>query len=71
MAFAENVRKFREIKGMSQSDLALAMDLSQSTIARYEMGMKIPNIITGIQLARVLGTTVEMLVGEQEQEGNK
>ena len=36
MAFAENVKKYRELKGMSQTDLAVAMDLSQSTVARYE-----------------------------------
>lgn len=67
MAFPENVRKYREINEMSQSDLAIAMDLSQSTIARYETGMKLPNIITGAKLAKILGTTVEKLV-EQEKE---
>lgn len=67
MAFAENVKKLRENIGMSQSDLAVAMNLAQSTIARYETGMKIPNIITGVQLAKILGTTVEKLV-EQEKE---
>ena len=67
MAFAENVKKLRENIGMSQSDLAVAMNLAQSTIARYETGMKLPNIITGAQLAKILGTTVEKLV-EQEKE---
>ena len=67
MAFAENVKKLRENIGMSQSDLAVAMDLAQSTIARYETGMKLPNIVTGVQLAKILGTTVEKLV-EQEKE---
>ena len=67
MAFAENVKKLRENIGMSQSDLAVAMDLAQSTIARYETGMKLPNIVTGVQLAKILGTTVEKLV-EQEEE---
>ena len=70
MAFAENVRKYRELKGMSQSDLAVAMNLAQSTIARYETGMKLPNIVTGVQLAKILGTTVEKLV-EQEEQGNE
>jgi transcriptional regulator with XRE-family HTH domain len=67
MAFAENVKKLRENIGMSQSDLAVAMNLAQSTIARYETGMKLPNIVTGVQLAKILGTTVEKLV-EQEKE---
>ena len=67
MAFAENVKKLRENIGMSQSDLAVAMDLAQSTIARYETGMKLPNIVTGVQLAKILGTTVEKLVEQEEQ----
>lgn len=67
MAFAENVRKYRELKGMSQLVLANELGVVQSTIARYEMGMKLPNIITGVQLAKILGTTVEKLV-EQEKE---
>lgn len=67
MAFAENVRKYRELKGMSQLVLANKLEVAQSTIARYEMGMKLPNIITGVQLAKILGTTVEKLV-EQEKE---
>lgn len=70
MAFAENVKKLRENIGMSQSDLAVAMNLAQSTIARYETGMKLPNIVTGVQLAKILGTTVEKLV-EQEEQGNE
>lgn len=67
MAFAENVKKLRENIGMSQSDLAVSMNLAQSTIARYETGMKLPNIVTGVQLAKILGTTVEKLVEQEEQ----
>ena len=67
MAFAENVRKYRELKGMSQLVLANKLKVAQSTIARYEMGMKLPNIITGAQLAKILGTTVERLVKQEEQ----
>lgn len=67
MAFAENLRKYRELKGMSQLVLANELGVVQSTIARYEMGMKLPNIITGVQLAKILGTTVEKLVEQEEQ----
>lgn len=69
MAFAENVRKYRELKGMSQLVLANELGVVQSTIARYEMGMKLPNIITGVQLAKILGTTVEKLVEQEKGAG--
>ena len=67
MAFAENVRKYRELKGMSQIVLANELGVVQSQVARYETGARVPNIIVGAKLAKILGTTVEKLV-EQEKE---
>lgn len=67
MAFAENLKRLREKTGMTQNDLAVDVGVSQTMIAQYERGMKLPNIITGVQLAKILGTTVEKLV-EQEKE---
>ena len=67
MAFAENLKRLREKTGMTQNDLAVDVGVSQTMIAQYERGMKLPNIVTGVQLAKILGTTVEKLV-EQEKE---
>lgn len=67
MAFAENLKRLREKTGMTQNDLAVDVGVSQTMIAQYERGMKLPNIITSVQLAKILGTTVEKLV-EQEKE---
>ena len=67
MAFAENLKRLREKTGMTQNDLAIDVGVSQTMIAQYERGMKLPNIITSVQLAKILGTTVEKLV-EQEKE---
>lgn len=66
MAFAENVRKYREIKGMSQLELANKLEVAQVQVARYETGARVPNIIVGAQLAKILGTTVEKLVEQEE-----
>lgn len=70
MAFAENLKRLREKTGMTQNDLAVDVGVSQTMIAQYERGMKLPNIITSVQLAKILGTTVEKLV-EQEEQGNE
>lgn len=67
MAFAENLKRLREKTGMTQNDLAVDVSVSQSMIAQYERGMKLPNIVTGVQLAKILGTTVEKLVEQEEQ----
>ena len=41
--FGENIRKFRKIKGLSQENLAMVLDKTSATIARYENGEIIPN----------------------------
>ena len=62
MPFGENIRKLREEKGMSQAELADKVGVTQSMIARYETYVKVPNIQTSVELAKVLGTTGEKLV---------
>ena len=62
MAFSDNVKRLRERKNYSQSELAELVGVSQQAIADYEKGKKIPNIVTGVDLARKLDTTVEQLV---------
>ena len=71
MAFAENLKRLREKTGMTQNDLAVDVGVSQTMIAQYERGLKLPTVVVGVDIAKILGTTVEMLVGEQKQEGNK
>lgn len=62
MSLAENIKKLREKKDLSQGELARLVDVSQPTIAQYEKGMKLPSIIVGVELAKRLGTTCEELV---------
>lgn len=62
MAFAENLRALRKVKGLSQAELAVIVDVSQPMIAQYEKGVKVPTVITGVSLAETLGTTCEELV---------
>ena len=62
MSLAENIKKLRERKDLSQGELARLVDVSQPTIAQYEKGMKLPSIVVGVELAKRLGTTCEELV---------
>lgn len=66
MSFAENLKLIRTKKGFSQGELANSVGVAQSTIAQYELGMKFPNIVLGVELAKTLGTTVEKLVCDKE-----
>ncbi len=62
MAFSDNVKRLREAKGYSQAELGKILDVSQQTISDYEKGKKQPTIVTGVDLAKALGVTVEELV---------
>ena len=48
--------------GYSQKDLAKLVGISQQVVFSYEMGVRVPNIILGYQIAKKLDTTVEKLV---------
>ncbi len=62
MAFSENLKYFRKSKRLSQNDIAQSVGVSQPMIAQYERGMKVPNIVTGVALAKLLDTTCEELI---------
>lgn len=64
MAFAENVKRLREEKGYTQAELARRVGVTQPTIAQYEIGIKVPTIVIGANLAEQLGTTCEELIGK-------
>lgn len=67
MAFSENLKSFRNRVGMTQAELAEAVGVAQSTIAQYEIGLKIPTIIIGVRLADVLHTDCHRLVEESKK----
>lgn len=62
MSFAENVKNLRGKKGLTQKELADKVGVAQPMITAYEKGTQLPNIINGVILAKVLGTTCEELV---------
>lgn len=53
--FAENLRKLREDRGLSQKQLGEQMFVGQSTVARWENGTRLPDAAMIPRLARCLG----------------
>lgn len=56
-----NVREYREYKGVSLRWLARKVGCGASTLCDIERGKSIPNVHLAIRIARALGTTVENL----------
>lgn len=56
-----NVREYREYKGVSLRWLAGKVRCGTSTLCDVERGKSIPNVRLAIRIAKALGTTVENL----------
>ncbi len=61
MKIAENLKKFREEKGLTQEELAQFVGVNQSMIAHIENGLRIPSLAVSLELAEALNTTVDEL----------
>ena len=53
--------EFRNKRNLSQSDIAKLMDIKQNTFSQWEKGVRTPNVLQGLKLAKILETTVEKL----------
>ena len=60
--FAENLKKLREKKGLSQKELGRQMFVGQSTVARWENGTRLPDAAMMLSLAGCLGVDVNTLL---------
>lgn len=62
--FTDNLRNRRVQLGMNQTELAKKIGVTPTTIWLYERGEATPKIDIALRLAKVLGVTIEQLVGE-------
>jgi transcriptional regulator with XRE-family HTH domain len=61
---AQNIRKLRLKKGLSQEKLARLADISNATLVKIEAGVaKEPTITTVTKLANALEISIDELVG--------
>lgn len=70
MAFSDNLRKTRKRLHKSQAALSGETGVSVAAICKYESGMMLPTVITGVELAKALGVTVEYLVTGRKEVKN-
>lgn len=71
MAFSDNLRKARKRLHKSQTVLSGETGVSVAAICKYESGMMLPTVVTGVELAKALGVTVEYLVYGREVKQNE
>ncbi len=65
---AENIRKIRLKKGLSQEKLARLANIALNTLTKIESGLsKEPTIQTIAKIANVLGVSVDELIKEKNK----
>ena len=65
-AFSERLISLRKEKGWSKRDLAKVLDVSHSTINRWESGLQTPNMIYIYKIATLFDVTSDYLIGLQD-----
>ena len=68
----EIISSLRKEKGMTQTDLAEKMNVTDKAVSKWERNLSCPDVNSIPKLAEVLGTTVEELLNAQtKKEDNK
>lgn len=61
-----NLQKAREAKGYTQIKLAMEAEISQQSITFYETGTRVPSLEVAAKLAKILNTSIDYLIGNDE-----
>ncbi len=61
MSVGERIIALRKEKGMSQGDLATALDISRQAVSKWENDLSMPDSLKLIKLADILDSDVEYL----------
>ncbi len=65
MSFAENLRKIRKEKGVSQEDLAGIMDVSRQAVSKWEQGEGYPEVEKLLLLSSRLNISLDSLMAKE------
>lgn len=66
MLFSERLRELRQNKGLSQSQLADALNISKSAISMYELGKREPDLETLEGIADFFNVDINYLIGKED-----
>lgn len=61
----ENIKTSRKLKGLSQEELAIKLNVVRQTISKWEQGLSVPDSEMLISLSEELDTPVSTLLGEK------
>lgn len=59
----ENIKHFRKVKGMSQEEMAVKLNVVRQTVSKWENGLSVPDADVVIRMAELLEVSVSQLLG--------
>ena len=65
-AIGGRIRMYREKRAMSRNEFAEHMSVSVQSVYRWESGERIPDVISLMEMARILGVNMNQLTGIDE-----
>lgn len=71
MSIGERIMELRKLAGLSQLDLAKALDVSRQAVSKWENDLAFPDVSNLIQLADLLDTDVEYLATGRRSYGRR
>lgn len=66
MEFNERIKEFRRERGYSQEQIARKLHITQGAVSQWEKGITTPSAQQIAQLADLLGTTADDLLGRNK-----
>ena len=63
-----NLKYFRKKEGLSQEELAEKIEVSRQSVAKWESGETLPDIVKCRDLANLFGTTIDNLINYSFEE---
>lgn len=61
----ENLKAFRNSKGISQQELAVRLNVVRQTISKWEKGISVPDADTLVKIAEVFEVSISELLGDK------
>lgn len=63
--FGKNVRTVRGFFGITMTELASRVGLTQAAISQFESGRRLPSLLNAVRISRGLGVKLSRLLGEK------
>lgn len=62
LEIGQRIKRLRKAKNLTTLDLGMMLYVAQTTVWRWEHGERTPSVYMLVQLARVLGVSIQYLI---------